>query len=115
MGSARQPAEQRWFPRYHPVAPTFKGRLSFAIDGRSVEARLSDVSRDGLGVVLSELVKPGETLNLVFAEREIGMVVIWCIPDLIHKGSFRAGLHRRNGSSENLVSLFAAHGIIDPT
>lgn len=115
MGARLERADDRWFPRHHVVSPSFRGRLAFAADdhGRGIEAKVIDVSRDGLGVVVGTMVRPGQIFHLLFGDREIPMVVIYCIPDLVVPGCYRCGLQRRSSCADNLVSLFTEHGLID--
>ena len=115
MGALKRKADDRWFPRHHVISPNFTGRLSFAADDQStgIEAKVNDVSQDGLGVLLGTMVRPGQIFHLIFAEREIPMVVVYCIPDVVRQGFYRCGLQRRSNSTENLVHLFAEYGLID--
>ena len=115
MGALRQRADSRWFPRHHLVSSKYTERLAFAADDASlgIQARVNDVSQNGLGVTVGTMVRPGQVFQLIFAGREIPMVVIYCIPDLVRQGFYRCGLQRRSSSSENLVVLFAERGLID--
>ena len=47
----KESAEQRFFPRYLLVVPDFPGRL-LGPGGHDLNAKVLDVSRDGLGAVL---------------------------------------------------------------
>lgn len=107
---ARQPKEERYFPRYLSVSKSFEGRLR--LDEVDLDAQVLDVSRDGLGVLLSKPVEKGQNIELRAFERSIYFQVAHCHEDLIFKGKYRCGLHRA-GSAENLVSLFRASGFID--
>lgn len=106
-----QPSENRWFPRYHTVNREF--RISFLAADGAVNARLLDVSRDGLGVLVDREVSKNAALAFELEGKHIKMSVVYCQKDLIHVGWFRVGL-RRQGSQENLVGLFVLQKCIDP-
>ena len=109
---AQKPNEERFFPRYITVTSEFAGEIYRAGKGQPLDCRVMDVSRDGLGVISKNAVQKGETLELHTLERVIQFQVAYCMDDLISRGNYRWGL-RRVGSTENLVSLFAANGFID--
>jgi len=110
----RQPEDERWFPHYHVVSRHFPGQLRDARSGADLGASVLDVSRDGLGTLLPEPLKEGDQVFLDFAERQIPMVVVHCHEDLIHAGRYRCGLQRRKGCTDNLVSLLASRGMVEP-
>ena len=106
-----KPSENRWFPRYHTVTCEYAVRLE--APGDALQARIVDVSRDGLGVLLGRGVEAGALYEFVLDGKRVKMQIVYCQRDLIHHGSWRAGL-RRVGSAENLVGLFAAAKVIEP-
>ncbi len=105
-------ADDRWLPRYHTVNREYHVELSPKAGG-ALSARLLDVSRDGLGILLEREVRAGETYDLEVDGKGIRVKVVYCIRDLIHAGAYRVGM-QRVGSTENLVSLFAAQKCITP-
>lgn len=104
------PKEQRFFVRYRAVKPGFPGRLLDA-SGHEINARIVDVSRDGLGVLLTRSLPSGSLLAIEIGDRRVELSVVYCLPDLIHTGEFRAGLRRRG--ADNLESWFAQLGLIE--
>ena len=109
---AQKPKEERFFPRYITLTARFAGELFRTGKNHALDCRVMDVSRDGLGVLSKDTVAKGETIELHTLGRVIQFQVAYCIDDLISRGNYRWGL-RRIGSTENLVSLFAANGFID--
>ncbi len=107
----RKPDEDRWFPRYHTVNADVCVRLEAPGDTRN--ARVLDVSRDGLGVLVEREMKAGDLFEFELDGKRIRLNVVYCQRDLIHPGSHRAGL-RRVGSAENLIGLFSSQGYLTP-
>jgi hypothetical protein len=113
---ASKNAAVRWLPRYHTVTGEFQGKLVDAT-GENLVLRVLDVGREGLGVLVSTRIAPGTVLTLEMSaggkDVRMPMTVVYCEPDLIHVGRLRCGLHRvKTGPQENLVSLFAACGLL---
>jgi hypothetical protein len=110
MGQAK-PSEQRWIPRYHSVIGDYHAQLiqGSGSEAREVKARVIDVSRDGLGILVNEALNPGTHLTLIIEDKQIQLQVVYCVKDLIHYDNHRCGLQRM-ASAENLVNLFSAAG-----
>lgn len=102
--------EDRWFPRYHTVNADCLIQLKSADE--ALNARVLDVSRDGLGVLVSREIKSGAAFEFELDGKRIKMQVVFCQRDLIHAGMWRSGL-RRVGSAENLVNVFASQKCIE--
>ena len=105
-------ADDRWFPRYHSVLKEFWLEWTPVGGGPTSDARLLDVSRDGLGLLAPQPLQSGAIYEVTIDGRPFKFNVVYCIKDLIHPGEFRIGA-QRVGSSENLVSLFAGQGCIE--
>lgn len=112
---ARKPAESRYFPRFHNVVGPFPGRF-ITKEEAEVTARVLDVSRDGLGILVEKPIRAGDVLDLEVTDdagKRIAMTIVYCVPDLIHKNSFRVGLRRVGTAAENLVNIFSSRGCLE--
>lgn len=108
----KKTAEQRFFPRYHAVAPSFDGRMYLESDRSSLEGVVTDVSRDGLGALLDRRLSQGDHVILEVANKTLTFVVRHCQEDLIHRGKYRAGLQRIGAVKENVAQVFSALGYL---
>lgn len=106
-----KPKEQRWIPRYHSVIGDYHAKLVHGSGAtvRDITARVLDVSRDGIGILVGEPLSAGTQLTLTVDDKQIQLQVVYCVKDLIHYDHHRCGL-QRVVSSENLVNLFSASG-----
>lgn len=104
--------DQRYFPRYHAVIDAFSGKLFYAENQAEISGQVMDVSRDGVGVLVTTPLQSGNHIILKFGGKCIVLTVRHCQEDLIFKGKYRAGLMRVGGAKENMLQLFAAHGFL---
>lgn len=111
LRNPKDAADTRMFPRYLAVRPDFGGRLT--LKASDLPATVIDVSREGLGVLMTSPVRSGEVVELHCEGRKIPMAVIYCVNDLIHPGAYRCGLRQAQTSRENLIALFKAAGWLD--
>ncbi len=111
----RRPDEERFFPRYVQVETSrFSGRLTKADDGTELSVQVIDVGRDGIGMIVETPLPAGLAIELSLADKKVGMLLVYCMQDLINPERYRCGLRRR-GTQENLINLFAAAGCLAKT
>lgn len=104
--------DQRYFPRYHAVADNFAGKLFREEDLSEIPGQVMDVSRDGIGILVTTPQETGQHVVLRFSGKSVVFVVRHCQEDLIFKGKYRAGLMRVGSTKENLLQLFSLHGFL---
>ena len=68
------------------------GKLKLSGTERELACRPVDVSRNGIGVIMSEQIEPGTDLVLVVRNREIHLQVAWGQQDFAKQDQFRYGL-----------------------
>lgn len=81
------------------------------IDGRALSCRPVDVSRNGLGILSTDLLKAGDEIILTMKERSIALEVVWEQPDFGKMDLNRYGLVTSD-ASDNLEEIFVASGCL---
>jgi hypothetical protein len=101
----------RHFPRYYAVNPDADLTLSQKDGGTVLDGKVVDVSRDGIGFLGNERLIPGTRVILKIDKIKIEFSIVYCTQDIINPDAFRVGLNRQL-STENLVTLFQSHSLI---
>lgn len=68
------------------------GRLVMADTYKDIACRPVDVSRNGMGIVLSEEIEPGTEVKLLLKDQPVAMHVAWVQRDFGKQDMFRYGL-----------------------
>ena len=106
-----QKQDKRFFPRYYTVKSEIEAKLFRKSNMTQIEGHFFDVSRDGIGFMAKEREVAGQSVILKLEKRKIEFQIMYCTGDLLQPDQFRLGL-RRQGSQENLVTLFQSHGFL---
>lgn len=114
MGALQRRADETFSSRHQMISSHFYCLITFVENAsdQAFNARLCDVRKDNLMVLLSAAVRPGSIFEMVFGDKHIPMVVTYCIPDVVRQGWYHCGFQNRSSASENLVSLFSKKTLV---
>ena len=83
--------ERRFTDRRKPTG-LMPGKLLVAGKERVLNCRPVDVSRNGLGVIMSDQIEPGTELILTYRNKEVHLQIAWSQQDFAKQDQFRYGL-----------------------
>lgn len=83
--------ERRITDRRKPTG-LMPGKLILSGTERELNCRPVDVSRNGMGVIMSDKIDPGTELILTVRNKEVHMQVAWSQQDFAKQDQFRYGL-----------------------
>ena len=88
------------------------GRLFVFANDKTLSARPTDVSENGLGVLLGEKLEEGLEVGLAVEKKKvIKLRVVWCKEDFGKRDLYRYGLEC-NDSTINLIRIFSESGCL---
>jgi hypothetical protein len=70
-----------------------------------IDCKPVDISEQGLSIISSMVLKPGDIITLAVKDKPIDLTVVWSKPDFGKQDLFRYGLASTD-SAINLVELF---------
>jgi hypothetical protein len=103
--------EKRAFARNMRVNGSLPGKLIDYDRHEPIRAVATDVSRNGLGIMVEKVLQPGQILTMVMSGRNLSFKVIHTYPHLTRVGHFICGLELMD-RNDNLESIFAANGCL---
>jgi hypothetical protein len=103
--------ERRSYARNLRVNGSLPGKLVDYERHDVIQAVATDVSRNGVGIMVNRLLQPGQILTMVMAGKNLSLKVIHSYPHLTRSGHFICGLECQD-RTENLESIFSASGCL---
>lgn len=103
--------EQRSYARNLRVNGSLPGKLIDFERHESIRAFATDVSRNGLGILVDKILQPGQMLTMVMSGKNLNLKVVHTYPHLTRVGHFICGLELVD-RTDNLESIFAANGCL---
>ena len=109
MAILQRTKPHRFYGRSYEITGDLPGRLFDPYHLHDLNARATDVSVRGLGLLCETPLSSGRTLWLVLGNGYLSLEVVSCKPD--PTGLFRLGMVLKN-SDYNLEHIFAEHGCL---
>ena len=103
--------EKRSYARNLRVSGILPGKLIDFDRHEPIRAVATDVSRDGIGIMVDKILQPGQVLTMVMSGKNVTLKVIHTYPHLTRVGHFICGLELVD-RTDNLESIFAANGCL---
>ena len=103
---------QRFHGRSYEINGRLPGRLFDPEQQRDIDARATDVSMRGMGLLCDTPLAKGKLLWLILDDGYLVLEVSNCRVD--RRGMYRVGMALKNADC-NLESIFAEHACLEPT
>ncbi len=85
------------------------GKLSQDKNNQNISCRPVDISKEGLGILSSDFIEPGETLTLTCGKEIISLTIVWRKEDFAKQDLYRYGLHNQK---HDLIKIFRDAGCL---